>query len=497
MPSTWGNPHNVRVPDVTRRRLLRTAGAAVTAAFAAEFLPPGVRRALASGPAQGGSLSDIKHVVILMQENRSFDHYFGALANVRGFNDPTAMTLPTGKPVFYQPDKEHPDGYLLPFHLDTRTSSAQAQPSTSHAWGVQHSAWNGGLMNNWLPAHLAADGADGRYTMGYLDRDDIPFHYALAENFTICDSYHCSVFGPTWPNRLYHLSAWNDPLGDAGGPVIADSAADPLDWKTYPEALTEAGVSWQVYQEVDNYQCNSLELFRSFQSAPVSSTLFQSGLRAFSPGQFEYDAANDRLPVVSWIVPTSYQSEHPDYTPAAGADFVASKIEAIASNPDVWNSTVFILNYDENDGLFDHVAPPTAPAGTPGEYIDGLPIGAGFRVPCIIVSPWTQGGWISSEMFDHTSVLQFLELLTGVTIPNITPWRRATFGNLASAFGAPASVYPPRLPDTKAALARAVYEVTTLPPARIPAGRQTRPGQHAGALPRPRPATAGEQAMTW
>jgi phospholipase C len=497
MPSTWGNPHNVRVPDVTRRRMLRTAGAAVAAAFAAEFLPPGVRRALASGPAQGGSLSDIKHVVILMQENRSFDHYFGALANVRGFNDPTAMTLSTGKPVFYQPDTEHPDGYLLPFHLDTRTTSAQAQPSTSHAWGVQHSAWNGGLMNNWLPAHLAADGANGRYTMGYLDRDDIPFHYALAENFTICDSYHCSVFGPTWPNRLYHLSAWNDPQGDAGGPVTADAAPDPLGWKTYPEVLTEAGVSWRVYQEVDNYQCNSLELFRSFQSAPVSSTLFQSGLRAFSPGQFEYDAANDRLPVVSWIVPTSYQSEHPDYTPAAGADFVASKIEAIASNPDVWNSTVFILNYDENDGLFDHVAPPTAPAGTPGEYIDGLPIGAGFRVPCIIVSPWTQGGWISSGMFDHTSVLQFLELLTGVTIPNLTPWRRATFGNLASAFGTPASVYPPRLPDTKAALARAVYEVTALPPAQIPAGNQAPPAQQAGSLPRPRPAIAGEQAMTW
>ncbi|HEY1624326.1 MAG TPA: alkaline phosphatase family protein, partial [Streptosporangiaceae bacterium] len=259
------------MPDVTRRRLLRTAGAAVTAAFAAEFLPPGVRRALASGPAPGGSLSDIKHVVILMQENRSFDHYFGTLANVRGFNDPTAITLSSGKAVFYQPDKEHPDGYLLPFHLDTRTTSAQAQPSTCHAWGAQHASWNHGQMNNWLPAHLEADGADGRYTMGYLDRYDIPFHYALAENFTICDNYHCSVLGPTWPNRLYHLSAWDDPLGDAGGPVIANTAPDPLDWKTYPEALTEAGVSWQVYQEVDNYQCNSLELFRSFQNAPVNA----------------------------------------------------------------------------------------------------------------------------------------------------------------------------------------------------------------------------------
>jgi phospholipase C len=483
------------MPQLTRRRLLQTAGGVITAAFAAEFLPPNMRRALAAGPSQGGSLSDIKHVVILMQENRSFDHYFGTLANVRGFNDPTAITLSTGKSVFYQPDTHNPDGYLLPFHLDTRTTSGQAQPSTSHAWAVQHSAWNGGLMNNWLPAHLAADGANGRYTMGYLNCDDIPFHYALAENFTICDNYHCSVLGPTWPNRLYHLSAWNDPEGVAGGPVIANVDPTPYGWKTYPEALTEAGVSWQVYQEVDNYECNPLEMFASFHNANPGSALFQSGLRTFQPGQFEYDALNDRLPTVSWIVPTSYQSEHPDYTPAAGADFVASKIEAIASNPDVWNSTVFIVNYDENDGLFDHVVPPTAPAGTPGEYIDGLPIGAGFRVPCIIVSPWTQGGWIASETFDHTSVLQFLETLTGVTIPNITAWRRATFGNLGSAFGSPTLGnpgfgYPRGLPDTKAALARAAYEVTTLPTAPFPGAGQTPPVQQTGPRPRPLPATA-------
>jgi phospholipase C len=276
----------------------------------------------------------------------------------------------------------------------------------------------------------------------------------------------------------------------AGGPIISNIDPTPYGWKTYPEALTEAGVSWQIYQEVDNYQCNPLEMFASFQAADPGSALFQSGLCTFQSGQFEFDAMNDRLPVVSWIIPTSYQSEHPDYTPAAGADFVASKIDAIASNPEVWNSTVFILNYDENDGLFDHVVPPTAPTGTAGEYIDGLPIGAGFRVPCIIVSPWTQGGWIASETFDHTSVLQFLETLTGVTIPNITAWRRATFGNLASAFGAPTFGFPPSLPDTKAALARAVYEVTTLPPASFPGAAQTPPVQQTGSRPRPRPATA-------
>src|ERR1700740_2907135 len=113
------------------------------------LLPPNVRRALAQASPAAGSLHDVKHVVLLMQENRSFDHYFGTLAGVRGFGDDKALMLPSGRSVFYQPDPENPDGYLLPFHLDTRTTGAQKVPSTSHAWSVQHDAWNGGKMDNW------------------------------------------------------------------------------------------------------------------------------------------------------------------------------------------------------------------------------------------------------------------------------------------------------------------------------------------------------------
>ena len=317
------------MPELTRRRLLTSAGAAATAAFAAEFLPPNVRKALASGPPRGsGRLSDIKHVVILMQENRSFDHYFGMLPGVAGFSDPKAITLPDGKPVWYQPtpttppaadptEYTNPDGYLLPFRLNTLTTSAQAIPSTSHAWNYQHLSWDNGAMDGFVTAHLAANGNNGPYTMGYYTAEDIPFQWALAENFTICDHYHCSVLGPTWPNRLYHWSASIDPQGVAGGPITSNVDPVPYEWKTYPEALTGAGVSWQIYQEVDNYATNLLEMFKSFQSAPVNSTLFQSGMRTFSPGQFEWDAMHDRLPTVSWLIPTSYQSEHPDYTPAA------------------------------------------------------------------------------------------------------------------------------------------------------------------------------------
>jgi phospholipase C len=475
------------MPELTRRRLFSAAGAMAAATFAAEFLPPNVRRAMAETPADVRTrLADIKHVVILMQENRSFDHYFGTLPGVRGFSDSGAITLSTGRSVFYQPDPVNPSGYLLPFRLDTRTTNAQAIPSTSHAWAVQHNAWNNGKMDNWLPAHRAADGVNAPYIMGYHAREDIPFQFALAESFTICDRYFCSVLGPTWPNRLYLMSGTIDPGGMKGGPVIGNHDPVPYTWKTYPEALTEAGVGWRVYQEVDNYGCNVLEYFDSFQQAPTASPLFQSALRTYSSGQFEYDAAHDRLPTVSWIIPTSYQSEHPDYTPAAGADYVASKIDAIASNPDVWKKTVFILNYDENDGLFDHVPPPVPPDVTPDEFVRGLPIGGGFRVPCVIVSPWTQGGWVAREAFDHTSTLRFLERLTGVRVPNLSIWRRAAFGDLTSALGLAAKARPPRLPGTKRRLEEAARDVATLPVPRFPDAEQTPPRQEKGPRPRPR-----------
>src|SRR6185436_6874784 len=185
----------------------------------------------------------------------------------------------------------------------------------------------------------------------------------------------------------------------------------------------------------------------TFQQAPRDSHLFNRGLIREPEGKFEFDAANDQLPAVSWIITTSTESEHPDFMPAAGAAFVASKLNAIAANPDVWAKTAFILNYDENDGIFDHVAPPVPPPGTPKEFVKDLPIGGGFRVPCIIVSPWTAGGWVCSQPFDHTSVLQLLEKVTGVAEPNISEWRRQTFGDMLSAFQFEAErASPPGLP---------------------------------------------------
>lgn len=459
---------------LTRRRLLKGAASVTAAAAARSLMPPNVQRALAQGAPRHGSLRDIKHIVLLMQENRSFDHYFGTMAGVRGFDDPKALRLSTGRSVFYQPDAEHPNGYMLPFHLNTRATSAQKIPSTSHAWAVQHEAWNSGKMDQWLPAHRKADGQHGPYCMGYYTREDIPFQFALAEAFTLCDNYHCSVMGPTWPNRMYWFTGTIDPDGEHGGPIINNTAPkEGYTWKTYAERLEEAGISWKVYQQEDNYGCNLLETFKVFRDAPKGSPLYEKAMVRGPEGQFEYDAINDKLPAVSWVIPTSYQSEHPDYMPADGAAFVASKIDAIAANPDVWAKTLFILNYDENDGIFDHVAPPFPPAGTKHEFIHGLPIGGGFRVPCILISPWTMGGWVASETFDHTSVLQLLEKFTGVHEPNISDWRRKTFGNLTSALRfANVQHKPPVLPDTSGPLRLAKYEASVLPKPEFPTDQQ-------------------------
>ncbi|MUM35722.1 alkaline phosphatase family protein, partial [Mycolicibacterium sp. CBMA 361] len=159
-------------------------------------------------------------------------------------------------------------------------------------------------------------------------------------------------------------------------------------------------------------------------------------------------------------------------------------INAIAANPDLWAKTVFILNYDENDGLFDHVIPPLPAAGTPDEFVRGQPIGGGYRVPCIIVSPWTTGGWVSSQAFDHTSILQFLEWFTGVREPNISAWRRWTFGDLRSALRLDQSgTQPVQFPDVDQEVLRANIS-DQLPTPEVPPVVQRQPTQMPGTKPR-------------
>jgi phospholipase C len=356
------------------------------------LMPPNLRRVLAMESPKRSLPRDIQHVVILMQENRSFDHYSGTLSGVRGFDDPAALKLLDGQSVFHQPDNEDPNGGMLLFHLDTGSSSAQKIPSTSHAWAVQHEARNGGRMDRWLPAHRKADGVKAPYTMSYYKREDIPFQFALAEAFTILDDYHCSVMGPTFPNRMFLMTGTIDPDALGGGPIISNAVPNGgYTWTTYPERLERAGVSWKVYQQEDNYHCNMLQNFKAFQQAAKGSSLHSRGVLYGPEGQFKYDAMHDKLPTVSWIIPTSFQSEHPDCMPAEGAAFVASKIDAIAANPDVtmWHPRSLRLAVLANLSTDFRSA---VASGFPASSFRRGQSGVGYAAP-----------------FDHTSVLQFLE----------------------------------------------------------------------------------------
>ena len=461
--------------DLIRRRLLR--GSAAGAGLAALGLP-GAALAQLLPPAK---LTDIDHIIVLMKENRSFDHYFGTLAGVRGFDDVDAPKLANGRPVFHQPDPLHADGYVLPFRLDTTRTSAQRMNALSHDWGVLHSSWNGGRMDNWITAHRAPNKQSAPLTMGYLTREDLPFYYALADAFTICDGYHASVMGPTHPNRYFLMTGTVDAAGKNGGPAT-NNKGKSYSWETYPERLERAGITWRIYHDRDGRGLNMPRNFTQFQAAAERSVLFEQAMRERSFPQLLSDLRSGNIPHVTWILPPSVANEHPDNMPAAGEHHTHRILEALWANPKLWAKTALILNYDENDGLFDHVPPPTPPPGTPGEFIHGVPIGLGFRVPCLVISPFSRGGFVCSDTFDHTSVLRLIETRFGVEIPYISKWRRQVSGDLTGAFGfgEPARIDIPPLPETKQALNVAANNAVGLPVPRVPA-EQSMPRQESGA----------------
>jgi phospholipase C len=459
-----------------RRRFLR-AGAAAAGVAA---IPASIARALAIPAARGtGTIADVEHVVILMQENRSFDHYFGTLAGVRGFGDPRPITLRNGKPVWYQPSDDQ--GHVLPFALrgggDAQDRTQCLETDLPHGWKGSQRTW--AFHDAWVHKKQPL-------SMGYLTRADIPFYYALADAFTIGDAYHASLFGPTNPNRMFLFSGTNglsvkqdgfqalenvDDLNTMS-PMALDQPGwvSPYTWTTYAERLSAHQVSWKVYQEYDNYGCNALAYFPQFRNLDLNDAAQReryARARAYAGETPARDAAGhplntnppdaqalvDRiaadvqsgaLPAVSWIVSPAKFCEHPEVNPPGyGESLVARILDALTAVPAVWAKTALIICYDEEGGFFDHVPPPVPPAsrsegysGVPldGEISGGEPVGLGARVPLLVVSPWTRGGWVCSELFDHTSILRFLERRFGVAEPNISPWRRAVCGDLTSMF---------------------------------------------------------------
>jgi phospholipase C len=462
-------------------------------------------------PRLRGRLDDVQHVVVLMQENRSFDHYFGTMRGVRGLADRAALRLPNGRDVFHQPDPRRPDGgFLLPFHVDTGRVHGQDLGDLDHSWDGTHLAWNGGHNDGWVASKT-------ELTMSYFTRADVPFHRALAEAFTVCDNYFCSVQGPTTPNRLYLWTGSIDPDGEAGGPVVANPGhyRPVYRWTTYPERLQAAGVSWQVYanqeleEDIDHPLSgdagdNSLWLFRAYHESmkakrPSARELARRGglhptwLPNSGQGKnvdhvlasFINDCRAGTLPAVSWLVAPDGYSEHPASRPVDGAAYTHTVLRALWQSPELRESTVVLINFDENDGFFDHVIPPVAPPGTPQEYVHGRPIGLGPRVPMTVISPWSRGGWVNSQVFDHTSVIRFLEVWTGVREPNISEWRRTICGDLTTCFDfrRPNATLP-ALPDTARLRAEADRTQTALPPPEPPPlGQQAPPVQEPGTRP--------------
>jgi phospholipase C len=504
----------MNMPDgqnLTRRQLMERlgmvgAGAFVSQSALAWMAGPGwasaIERAARIKPA-GSDLGAVEHIVFLMLENRSYDHYFGAYPRGRGFDDHPKHSLG----VFAQdyPGGSHvvPKHKLLPFHLPSNHGLESTEDLT-HDWGPMHECWNHGKMDSWVKVHTRPEweGPKGTMTMGYYSRPQLPFHWALADHFTLGDAYHASILGPTHPNRLMATSGTIDPAGRHGGPVVAtNSTPDTMwscTWPTVQELLEDKGVSWKVYTPsnvgvsgrfaslskyltwgpdfYDPIKTTSLALtddvLRYFTAFRKPGTpLFEKAFKQTFPNDFAADVKSGKFPKVSWIIPPLGFDEHPSASPTNGQWFVSMVLRELTSNPKVWSKTALFIMYDENDGWFDHVAPPTAPKGTPGEYLTtgtfpagethpetlGFkgPLGLGVRVPLLVVSPFSRGGHVATEVFDHTSQLKLIAKRFGVEVPNVSAWRRKTVGDLTSTlFHSKKDASVPKLPKTSIVFAK-------------------------------------------
>lgn len=551
---------------MNRREFLEKSSLLLAGLGTSSVLHPAILKALAIEPAALSTFYDAEHVVILMQENRSFDHAFGALKGVRGFLDKRAFVKQDGHSVFFQ--KDNSGKYASPARLDLRNTKSTWMSSLPHSWSDQQKALNKGKYDQWL--QFKASGNKNYknipLTLGYYNREDLPFYYQLADAFTIFDQYFCSSLTGTTPNRLFH---WSGTLREQqNGKVKANVYNENIDydkarqahWKSFPELLEEQNVSWKIYQNeislpkgmsgeqeawLSNFTDNPIEWFSKFnvkfskgyhQNIPKIIAYLREELgkkpdqkkrfetliaeleedqvkyapenyaklsqqeknlheKAFTTNvndpdywnleirndengerlvvpkgdvlfQFRKDVEEKTLPLVSWLVAPEHFSDHPG-SPWYGAWYISEVLNILTKDPETWKKTIFIINYDENDGYFDHVlpfAPPLNPSqpvdlnGKDGvEYVDKSQeymsvlslkdheriegtVGLGYRVPMIIASPWTKGGFVNSEVSDHTSVLQFLEKFIlkkfskDVKVNNISDWRRAVCGDLTSAF---------------------------------------------------------------
>ncbi len=327
----------------------------------------------------------IDHIVLIMQENRSFDHYFQKLPE---YGQPDVDVAPPGTTV------PAPDG--TPIAWAHRTD--YCFDDTNHEWSGSHEEYDDGKNDGFAKANAKSSDPTGARAMGYYDDTDIPFYYELVNTFATSDRYFCGVLGPTWPNRLYFYAATS----------FGNTTNIPADGDNIFAEMNDAGVSWRIYRA--NFAPEGM----------LTSTLIANLDKVLDISQFAVDAAAGDLPDVTFVDAVFNKdgaaegSEHPPADPQVGQKFVYDQIHALMTSP-LWPKSAMFVTYDEHGGLYDHVPPPAAcePDDIAPKLSAGDPPGKfdryGFRVPVYVVSPYAKAHFVSHEIHSHTSILRFVE----------------------------------------------------------------------------------------
>lgn len=321
---------------------------------------------------EASSWIPIRHVLVCCNENRSFDHYFG-FAPFAG-----AHGVPAG---YSQPDGG--GGFVAPRRLTSPLS-----PNVPHTWDAIHAEWNGGAMDGFYTTN-------GAGALGYYTQAELPFYYELFDNFTLCGNYFCSQLGETYPNRLYLAAA------TSGGNTTNDISKGSLTYPTILDLLDACGITWKVYHVGDactvgeSLVCdNMFQFFQKWQNEPR--------VNAFGGEDYLSDLDSLSLPQVSFLMTNDSNGEHPPFGVGFGQLVQYFLIAALARSR-YWARCAYILTYDEGGGFFDHVTPPVFDA-----------YGAGMRVPTWVISPWARKAHIEPTLYEHSSILKFIEAVFGL-----------------------------------------------------------------------------------